>query len=198
MNTTVKNIAIIGASASGLYAAIFFKRKHPEYRVTVFDKNDKIGKKILATGNGHCNLMNRSFNPEAFNHPEFIETALNRYPVSSLFDELDSLGIRLTEVGDLVYPLSYSASSHVRFLAELLTKHGIELSLSTKITGYRADSKVHLSTDKGEFAFDEILFAVGGELLLAVHGEGEFIVARFGAHFIIEGEGLPRLHRERN
>jgi predicted flavoprotein YhiN len=52
------NVAIIGASSAGLYTAIFLKKKHPDYQVEVFDKNEKVGRKLAATGNGRCNLLN--------------------------------------------------------------------------------------------------------------------------------------------
>ena len=51
---------IIGGGASGLAAAVAAKRLHPEISVTVIERNPKVGKKILATGNGRCNLGNTS------------------------------------------------------------------------------------------------------------------------------------------
>ncbi|MBP5216995.1 MAG: NAD(P)/FAD-dependent oxidoreductase, partial [Bacilli bacterium] len=47
-------IAVVGASGAGLYLALFLKKYHPEFAVDVIDKNKKIGRKLLATGNGHC------------------------------------------------------------------------------------------------------------------------------------------------
>jgi cation diffusion facilitator CzcD-associated flavoprotein CzcO len=65
-------IAIIGAGASGLYSAIILAKKHPDYEIVVFDKEEKIGRKLYATGNGHCNLLNKNLRKEDFNHPEFV------------------------------------------------------------------------------------------------------------------------------
>lgn len=182
MNKPIKKkVAIVGASAAGLYAAIFLKRNHPEDYVILIDQNDKIGKKVLATGNGHCNLLNRGFRPNAFNCPSFMESALKRHPVSTLFDSLDSLGVKTMDVGDLVYPLSYSAASYVRYLGNVLAKHGVHLMLSTKVFTYKVKEQVALETDKGPQFFDEVIFAVGGKSQPNLGSDGS-LFSEFAKH----------------
>ena len=65
------NIAVIGGGASGIYYSILRKIRHPEDCVTIFEKEERIGRKLLATGNGHCNILNKSISPESFNNPNF-------------------------------------------------------------------------------------------------------------------------------
>ncbi|MBR3675221.1 MAG: NAD(P)/FAD-dependent oxidoreductase, partial [Bacilli bacterium] len=65
-------IGIIGASAAGLYTALLYLRRCPKSEVIIYDHADKVGKKLLATGNGHCNLMHLPFSEKAFNHPDFV------------------------------------------------------------------------------------------------------------------------------
>ena len=59
-----KNIAVIGGGASGLIAAIIAASNG--HKVTIFEKNNKLGKKILATGNGRCNIANKNYKLENF------------------------------------------------------------------------------------------------------------------------------------
>ena len=73
-------VGIIGAGASGIYSALLIKKKHPSWEVLIFEKESKVGRKLLATGNGHCNLLNASLSPSLFNHPENNSRNLDIYP----------------------------------------------------------------------------------------------------------------------
>ena len=53
----MKKIAVIGGGASGLVAAIAAARSNPKVQITIYEQKDSVGKKILATGNGRCNLL---------------------------------------------------------------------------------------------------------------------------------------------
>ena len=55
----MKKIAVIGGGASGLAAAIAAARSNPKVQITIYEQKDSVGKKILATGNGRCNLTNK-------------------------------------------------------------------------------------------------------------------------------------------
>ena len=112
-------IAVIGAGASGLYGAIAIKKKHPEAEVTVFEKEAKIGRKLYATGNGHCNLLNAAVADKDFNHPDFLASYLSRYSFAFLKKTLTDWGILTWQEGDYVYPLSYSAPTYVGLLSAL-------------------------------------------------------------------------------
>ena len=158
-----RKIAIVGGSAAGIYLAIFLMKKHPEYEVVILEKNDKLGKKLLATGNGHCNLLNKGMRADAYNNPEFMEEALKRCPPFRLLDELESLGVRTMEVGDLVYPLSYSASTYLRFLIGLLSSLGVKVRLGIKVDSYEVKGQVTLHTNEGPLPYDRVFFAVGGK-----------------------------------
>ena len=69
-------IAILGAGASGLYSAILIKRSLPKAEVTVYEKENKLGKKLYATGNGHCNVLNSSLSASDYNDPAFMAKAI--------------------------------------------------------------------------------------------------------------------------
>jgi predicted flavoprotein YhiN len=116
-------IAVIGGGASGLYGAIALKKKHPEAEVFIYEKEEKIARKLYATGNGHCNLLNAALKPEDFNRSfAFIAPYLKRYPFASLEKTLVSWGVATLHEGDYVYPLSYNAGTYVGFLSALATR----------------------------------------------------------------------------
>ena len=75
-------IAVIGGGAGGIAAAIYAKRNNMKNSVTVFERGDRILKKLLATGNGRCNLSNESISPENyFSHtPDSLEQILSAFP----------------------------------------------------------------------------------------------------------------------
>ena len=157
-------IAVIGASGAGLYLALFLKKYHPKFEVHVIDKNKKIGRKLLATGNGHCNLLNMKTGPEHFNHPSYLESYLKDYPFGELQHELATLGVILTNDGDYLYPLSYSASSHVNYLVETAIHMGVQFKMEVKVEDYSPKEKtVILHTDKGDLTYDHVIFATGGK-----------------------------------
>ena len=66
------NIVIVGAGPCGIMSAIRTKHLHPDYDVTLIEKNDYIGQRIKVSGNGRCNFSNTNFGPNKYNHPEFI------------------------------------------------------------------------------------------------------------------------------
>ncbi len=174
-------IGIIGASAAGLYTAILLLRKHSNWKVCLYDRMDKAGKKVLATGNGHCNLLHAPFRPEAFNHPEFVAQLLRTVPEVKMKQTLWELGVPLTEKGELLYPLTYSAASYVHLLVETAERLGATFCLGETVIGIH-DKEV--TTDKGKRVFDAIVFAFGGKSQSNLGSDGSM----FG---VLAKEGYP-------
>ena len=157
-------VGIIGAGASGIYSALLIKKKHPSWEVLIFEKESKVGRKLLATGNGHCNLLNASLSPSLFNHPEIISRYLELYPYKKLLDAIHSFGIMTMEVGNGVYPLTYSAASFVHVLEDSLKRFSVRLLLNTKVIDYQKNEQnVTIFTDNGDFCVDYLLISAGGE-----------------------------------
>ena len=102
-------IAIIGAGAAGLMAAVNAAEENTE--VTVFEKNDRPGKKLLITGKGRCNLTNNSDIQNIIENiptnPRFLYAALSAFTPMQLMQYFESLGVPLkTERGNRVFPVS--------------------------------------------------------------------------------------------
>ncbi len=160
----MKKIGIVGAGASGLYAALLIKKKHPNYDVTIFEKEAKIGRKLLATGNGHCNLLNSSISGDKFNNKFVLNKYLKRYPFETLSDTIHDFGIATTNIDDLIYPISYSATSFVNSLIAELEGLGVKFRLNTYFLNYQKTSQnIVICTDNGDFCADNLLICTGGK-----------------------------------
>ena len=163
-------IGIIGASASGIYAALLLSRQLKDAQITLIDRMEKIGKKLYATGNGHCNLMHVPFTSAAFNQPRFVEGLLHLVGGErGLLDTLDSLGIETMAKGELLYPLSYSAPNYVHQLARLLENAHVQVCLEEQVEDL---SDCTVKTNKGMYSFDHLIFAFGGASQASLGSDG--------------------------
>ena len=107
-------IIIIGGGASGLAAALAAAKECGGRCVTVLERLDRVGKKLLATGNGRCNLTNLGADASHYHGaaPEFVKPALERFGVQRTLDYFRALGLlTVAEADGKVYPLSDQASS---------------------------------------------------------------------------------------
>ena len=106
-----KHIAIIGGGASGLTAAITAAREGA--RAVIFEGNDRVGKKLLMTGNGKCNLTNLSYTEQEYfsSTPELLSSFLELKDPEKVMDFLNSTGLFLMQKEWRIYPLSEQASS---------------------------------------------------------------------------------------
>lgn len=174
--------AIVGASSAGLYLAIFLKKKHPDYDVFLIDKNEKVGRKLMATGNGHCNILNKTTSPADFNYPLFMKPILEHYNFDVLENALKDIGVSLMEEGDYVYPASFSAPSHVAFLEKLCLSLDVKILLKREVVDYICEDdgtvKLIYKDDKPEL-FDKVVFATGGASGKNLGTDGSFFTTFF-------------------
>lgn len=154
-------IAVIGAGASGITAAIYAKRVNPQNSVTVIERSDRILKKILSTGNGRCNLSNTVISEENYSSQSpyainKILTAFTPYEERQFFEEL---GIMFCEESSRIYPYSKKASAIVdalRFEAERL---GIKIILNTRVKEIKKASKGFIINN---LKYDKVIISAGG------------------------------------
>ena len=156
-------IAIVGGSLSGILAAIEIKSIQPNAEVVLLEQNDKLAKKIYATGNGHCNLLHRNASPDFYSCSDFISGVFSRFSPQDMEKKWKSLGVPLLYHGDLAYPLTYSSPSFVHYLEELLEEKGVLVCCSNRLVNYRVfPNWVELETSKGVERFDHLIFCTGG------------------------------------
>lgn len=166
-----KTIAVVGAGASGLLCAITAKRRLCEAgknaQVVVYERNPRAGKKLLATGNGRCNLTNME-QPLSAYHTDDIGTAasvLGAFPVEDILQFFEDIGLTCVQNGSLVYPRSMQAASVLdvlRFEAERL---GVVFACGQEIGAIRLENGVfRLSASSGEVCrANAVIIASGSE-----------------------------------
>ena len=106
-----RNVIVVGGGASGLVAAIAAAREGSH--VTLLEHNDRVGKKILVTGNGKCNMTNKNMGSEYYRseNPGFVEQVLWKFPPEKIMDFFEKLGIRPVDRNGYIYPASGQAAS---------------------------------------------------------------------------------------
>lgn len=173
-------VAIIGSGAGGLYSAILIKKAHPSYEITVFEKEEKIAKKLYATGNGHCNILNKKLSANKFNNPEYIKQILKEFPYQELKKTLNDLGIPLLENEDYLYPLSFHAGSLLKYLITLASSLGVKFMNVTRIKDYQKVDNGYQVDDFG--VFDSLIIATGGKSSPNLGSDGSFFgtIAKHG------------------
>ena len=124
-----KTIAIAGGGASGLAAAVAAKQASPKTQVLLLERGDRVGRKILATGNGRCNLTNLAASPERYSGTDLRPAAslLRRYSPETVLAFFEDLGL-LTRAEDegRVYPASGQASAVLDVLRLACARLGVE------------------------------------------------------------------------
>ena len=163
----MKTISVIGGGASGFAAAIEAARVSREMKIDVkiniYERLPKAGKKILATGNGRCNILNSRNDIDNYNGDrKFISSVFSQYDVASNIEFFGSMGICLAEEDDgRLYPMSNQASTvldALRFEAELL---GIEIICDTKIISVKKQDDQFILND--DIYSDAVIVAGGGK-----------------------------------
>lgn len=166
-----KRIGIIGAGAAGMAAAVAAAREGAA--VTIFERNDRVGKKILMTGNGKCNLGNRMLDLSMYNtdRPDFVEDKLREFGTDETISFFNSLGLMIKEKNGYLYPACEQASAVLDVLRNEISGLGIEVITNCKITGIKksgSDGKICLygednTSGSGQRRkFDSVIVACGG------------------------------------
>ena len=184
------NVAIIGGGASGLVAAI--AAAEDGALVTIYESGSRCGRKILATGNGRCNMTN--INAELINYhgrnPEFIKGVMNRFWVSDTISFFEELGIvTKTEDKGKVYPYSDQASAVLDVLRLRCEADGVNIRTGFEVSEIkRIKTGFEIKSYNGEKAYsDRVIIATGGKAApnLGSKGAGYELLKSFG-HSITE------------
>lgn len=187
-------VVVIGGGAAGMMAA--YAAASNGAKVTLLEKNEKLGKKVFITGKGRCNVTNdcddEDFFKNVVSNPKFLYSAYygyNNYMVKSL---IESAGCELkTERGNRVFPVSDHSSDIIAAFTRLLKANDVNVRLNTKVLSFD-DNVVH--TDKGDFKADRIIVATGGMSYSSTGSTGDgYIFARKLGHTIkdIRGGLIP-------
>ena len=162
----MKTVIVIGGGASGLVAALS-AAADKQNRVLLFERQQRLGRKLLATGNGRCNLTNTAASPAHYHgeDPAFVTEALARFTPDDTLAFFRSLGLlTVEEYGGRVYPLSDSANSVLDVLRFAVERAGVEVHAPCCVTEVNRAGRSGFSVfcEKERFSCDALIVACGG------------------------------------
>ena len=178
----MKKVAIIGGGISGSFAAIRIKETHPDYEVSIFEHNDKLLKKIYATGNGKCNFANKGSLKNKYSNESFALPILSEYNVVDVCVFFEDIGVMTKPMGDLLYPYSESAETVANHLLKKISELNIDVHLNDEVKDYQNGT---LLTASGTFKYDALIISVGGKSSPNLGSNGSFhnVLVKHGYSF---------------
>lgn len=206
-------VAVVGAGASGLFVSGFLAENG--HSVTVFDKNEKVGKKLYISGKGRCNITNLCDSEEFLSNvvrgQKFLHSALYGFTPQDTIDFFNELGLSTkVERGNRVFPMSDKSSDVIKVLKEKHCKNvnfcldcevkaiskdfaesmSGDVSTALNMTDGGAVEDTHslfiVTTEKGKERFDRVIIATGGKSYKATGSDGAgFKFAKMFGHTII-------------
>ncbi len=170
-------LGIIGQGAAALFLSLALVNKNSDIEITIIDKNEKVFKKIYATGNGRCNLSNFIVDHNTYND-NFAYELVKKHDINSLISFLKEVGVLTRTLdGNLVYPYSLSAKAFVDYLVSYLKKRNVKFINNTEVIDYKSEMNNQikvLSKDKNVFIFDKLIIDTGGKSSLNLGTDGSF------------------------
>lgn len=155
-------VIIIGAGASGVLAAINYKRNHQNDDVLIIEQLDKPLKKILATGNGKCNLGNSDIDFNNYTNSDFVKKVMSDYLFIKYRDYFESLNIHTKLIDKLLYPTSESAITVRDSLLKEVAHLGVKIVTEEKFEDYKKESKILVITNKSKYECDKLFITGAG------------------------------------
>jgi len=155
------DILVVGGGASGMMAAISAAKLGAN--VTVFEKNDRVGKKILSTGNGKCNLTNLNMDLSMYNTDDRdkLRYCLNAFGEKDTLDIFGQFGLMLKNKNGYIYPLSEQASVVLDVLRHMLDVLGVNIKTGMDVKEIYAGNGFDVITDGSKYHFDKVILACG-------------------------------------
>ena len=194
----MKKVLVVGGGASGLVAAIFAAREGAA--VTILERTDRVGKKILATGNGRCNMTNIDCHIRYFHgtNPKFALGPLTAFDQNMAIQFFEELGIsHKIEAGGKVYPYSDQASSVLDVLRMEIDRLNIETLVEKEVAqvsknknGFRV-----VCSDQTSYFSDTVIVATGGKASpnLGSNGSGLILLEKLGHEIITPFPSLVQI-----
>ena len=196
----MNKIIVIGAGAAGLMAALSAKENGGQ--VTILERNDRIGRKLLATGNGRCNYTNINLNIENYHgrNSKFAYSALSQFDVYRTMSYFEELGItpRVEERGK-VFPASLQSSSMIDIFNYEIKNRNIDLQLNSFVKNIYKEDNFKVQLEDGRVVTgDKIILATGGMSLenTGSDGNGYNLADKLGHEIIETFPGIVQLNLE--
>lgn len=158
------DICIIGGGAAGLMAAAVAKQQNKNLNIVILERLDRVGKKLALTGNGRCNITNRTVSTENYygKNREFIKEVLARFTLLDTEAFFEKIGTPIIYEGDKGYPSSLQAASVTDALRFFCDGAGVKTMCQTTVSDIRKKNDVfYLTTNEGEIKAYSVIAAGG-------------------------------------
>lgn len=164
----MSHVIVVGGGAAGMFAAIAAAKNG--HQITLYEKNEKLGKKIFITGKGRCNITNAADMEELFDavvtNSKFLYSSFYGYTNQNVIDFFEDAGVPVKiERGNRVFPISDHSSDVIRALEREMKKVGVKVCLNTEVKSVEAEKskfdKVVLKDTTIQTA-DACIVATGG------------------------------------
>ncbi|MBO5932068.1 MAG: NAD(P)/FAD-dependent oxidoreductase [Clostridia bacterium] len=175
--TDVRRVAVIGAGAAGMMAAVTAAEAGAE--VTLFERNDRVGKKLRITGKGRCNVTNNCDNNEFLTNvptnPRFLYASLSRFSTADTMAFFEAAGVPLkTERGKRVFPVSDRATDIVSAMEKRCREAGVQI-VHRRVRGLMIEEGRVCGIRYGETEeeFDAVIICTGGRSYSMTGSDGD-------------------------
>ncbi|MDL2237776.1 NAD(P)/FAD-dependent oxidoreductase [Christensenellaceae bacterium OttesenSCG-928-K19] len=162
----MNSVAVIGGGPAGMMAAFCAARRGLD--VTLYEKNEKLGKKLFITGKGRCNLTNAAdiaeFFPQIVRNPKFLMSALYGFPNTELLNLLETYGLKTkVERGGRVFPVSDKSSDVIKTMQKILAGEAVKIRLNAKVDSIsQKQERFVIDVNGEENVYDACIIATGG------------------------------------
>ena len=179
------NVCVIGGGAAGMLAALTAAENG--HRVLLLERQSRVGRKLLATGNGRCNLSNYHVSPAHYHGGAgFCDFALSQFDVGETLQYFSSLGLlTVSEASGRIYPMSNMAGSVLDVLRYALERPEIDLQTGQTVTAVRKMPEgFSVKTETDTFSARCLILAAGGAAGSKVGGgmDGYRLAKSLGHH----------------
>ena len=179
------NVCVIGGGAAGMLAALTAAENG--HRVLLLERQSRVGRKLLATGNGRCNLSNYHVSPAHYHGGAgFCDFALSQFDVGETLQYFASLGLlTVSEDSGRIYPMSNMAGSVLDVLRYALERPEIDLQTGQAVTAVRKMPEgFSVKTETDTFSAQRLILAAGGAAGSKVGGgmDGYRLAKSLGHH----------------
>ncbi len=181
----MRHVIVVGAGASGIVAAISAAREGA--RVTLLEQKDRIGKKILSTGNGRCNFTNTQMSSQYFrsDSPEIVSTVLEQFGHKETIHFFEELGLICKDRQGYIYPITDQATTVLDVLRMECERLGIRILTEQKVDEIKKNgNKFIIHTAQNTLQGDAVILSTGGKAapVLGSDGNGYHLAKKFGHH----------------
>ena len=156
-------VGIIGGGAAGMMAAVNIKLLNTNIDVTIHEKNQKPGKKLLATGNGRCNYTNSDIDVKYYHTKnENLKKILQDFDFEKCIEFFKSIGIEPINKNSYIYPMSEQASSILNALELKIRELSVKVISESNIVDIEYSKCIKLKSKDKSYTYDSVLISCGG------------------------------------